>query len=190
MKNTVLFSLILLILIGCAHRKVDEPTPSLPDSSKAYPAVTKSKSRAQSQAIFHVVEPLGVHLILLNMDKNTEETVYVDKTLTAAALVPGFWQVSGFILNGKRYKMMNTSKHFIFHLKKKEATYVGSYIFQCPKVNKSHMASMKKMSFFNRYPFSSVQRLCEMVVGHDFQNVDRVYREMEKRQQVPLSLGF
>ena len=188
MKNTVFLTLTLLILASCAHRTVDGPTPLPAVVEKKAP--TEAKVENKARAIFHVVEPLGVHIILLNLDKNAEETVFVDKTLSSVVLKPGFWQVSGFILKDKRYKMMNTTKQFIFHIKKNENTYVGSYIFQCPKVNQSHLKAMKQMSFFNRYAFSSQQRLCELVVGSDFENVNRVWMELEKSQHLPLSLGF
>lgn len=188
MKNTVFFALTLLILASCASRKVDSPAPAPVVPEKKLTLEPKGESK--SQAIFHVVAPLGVQLVLLNLDKNTERTILIEKTLSASKLSPGFWQVSGFVLKGRRYKTLNTTKQFIFHIKKNESAYAGSYIFQCPRVNQAHLPAMKKMSFFNRYPFGSEQKLCELVVGSDFENVRRVWSEVEKSQQVPLTLGF
>lgn len=190
MKNTVAFALLFLIINGCALRKVErgsQPAPSKHASSSADKKGTVKES--QTRAVFHVIEPLGVKLVLINMDKNIEEIVLMDKTLSSLKLSPGFWQVTGFILKGKRYKKMNTTKQFIFQVKKNKHTYVGSYIFQCPKVNQSHLREMKKMNFFNRYPYSSSQKLCELVVGSDFANVNRVWMNVEKAKH-PLSLGF
>ena len=186
MKNTVLFALTLLILVGCAHKKADQgaSVPAAPKDEKKIPTIDKTG------AIFHVIEPLGVKLVLTKVESKKEEVVLMDKTLSQLKLAPGYWKVSGFIMGESRYKIMNTSKQFIFRIKKNKMTYVGSYIFQCPKVNHTHVEEMKKMSFFNRYPFSSNQRLCELVVGSDFENVNRVWVELDKSQHLPLSLGF
>lgn len=186
MKNSVLFALTLLILASCAHKKADHSAPSAPAPGEA----KKSAPIVKTGAIFHVIEPLGVKLVLTKVESKKEETVLMDKTLSQLALKPGYWKVSGFILNETHYKIMNTSKQFIFHIKRNKITYVGSYIFQCPKVNQVHLAEMKKMSFFNRYPYSSKQGLCELVVGSDFENVNRVWVELDKSQHLPLSLGF
>jgi hypothetical protein len=190
MKNTVLLALILLVLVSCSHTKTDGNAPSGPVSVPSAEHEKKIKVFGKTGAIFHVIAPLGVKLVLLNVEAQREEIVLMDKTLSQLHLTPGFWQVSGFVLKGRYYKIMNSSKQFIFHLKKNEITYVGSYIFQCPKVNHTYISDMKKMSFFNRYPFSSEERLCEVVVGSDFDNVNRVWVEMDKEKHRPLSLGF
>jgi hypothetical protein len=186
MKNTVLFALTLLILASCALKKADHSAPT----AQAPVETKKSTPVSKTGAIFHVIEPLGVKLILTKVESKKEEIVLMDKTLSQLTLKPGFWKVSGFILNETRYKIMNTSKQFIFRIKKNKMTYVGSYIFQCPKVNQIHVEEMKKMSFFNRYPYSSKKSLCELVVGSDFDNVNRVWLELDKSQHLPLSLGF
>jgi hypothetical protein len=49
---------------------------------------------------------------------------------------------------------------------------------------------MKKMNFFNRYPFNSKKGLCEVVIGSDFSNVNRVWVELDKTKHHPLDLGF
>lgn len=187
MKNATLFTLILFILSSCAHKNTSL-TPAQTVSSVEVPK--KTKEMGKTRAIFHVIEPLGVELVLFNVKKQTEEIVLMDLTLSQLELAPGFWQVAGFILDGKRYNIMNTSKLFVFELKKDKFTYVGSYIFQCPKVNGTHLKEMKKMRFFNRYPFSSNERLCELVVGSDFDKVKQVWKNIDKTKLRPLSLGF
>lgn len=187
MKNAVLLTSILFILISCAHKK----SASTPTHTVSSPEIqSKPKEIGKTRAIFHVIGPLGIELILLNIKSQTEEIVLMDKTLSQLELEPGHWQVAGFILDGIRFNIMNTSKHFIFKLKKDQSTYVGSYIFQCPKVNETHLADMKKMNFFNRYPFSSDKRLCELVVGSDFDKVKKVWKNIDKSKLRPLSLGF
>lgn len=184
MKNTVFFTLTLLIISGCAHKQI------IPQKSSPLVEEKKPRAMGKTRAIFHVIEPLGISLVLLNMEKSEEEIVLMDKTLSQLSLKPGHWQVSGFIMNNKRYQVMNTSKQFVFDLKKDKVSYVGSYIIQCPVVNNIHLPQMKKMSFFNRYPFSSDQRLCELVVGSDFDNVNRVWMELDPSQHSKLVLGF
>ena len=214
MKNTVLFTLSLLISTSCALQKAErsgksgthssgsrssghsthssDPKSSKQASGSGQTEKNKADSEGKTRAVFHVIEPLGVQLLIVDLDKKVEETVLMDKTLSTLELSPGFWQVSGFILDGKRYKKMNTTKQFIFEVKKNKYTYVGSYIFQCPKVNQNHIREMKKMNFFNRYPYTSAtaQRLCELVVGSDYENVNRVWLAVDESQQNPLSLGF
>jgi hypothetical protein len=184
MKNTVLFAVTLLILASCASLK-PEPEKS-PNQSESTKALEEGKTRA----IFHIVDPLGVKLVLVNVESRLEQIVLMDKNLSQLHLRPGSWKVAGFILNGKRYKTMNTSKQFVFDLQKDKVTYVGTYIFQCPKVNGNYLKQMKKMNFFNRYPFSHETGLCEVVVGSDFKNVKRVWKEVDAQNKRPLELGF
>lgn len=187
MKNISLLLLITLIFSGCALRG---PVGPVSDSKDAEITSGKSgKTTVKTKAIFHVIAPLGIELLLYNLDHKLEERLIVDKTLSEIGLQEGHWLVSGFVLNGKRYKVLNSSQRFIFRLKSKEATYAGSYIFQCPKVGQEHVSELKKMNFFNRYPFSSDQRLCEMVVGSAYKNVNRAWLHMSKDKK-PLDLGF
>lgn len=187
MKNKAFLLLILLILGSCAHKKADQV--ALPPVTSAE-LEKKSPDLGDSRAVFHIVAPLNIELILTNMETKKVETFLMDKTLSQIGIKPGHWQVSGFILNGQRYELLNAGKRFVFRTKKKKITYAGSYIFQCPKVNQSHLKDMKKMSFFNRYPFRTQSNLCEMVVGSDYKNVNRVWMELNKPKYGKLTLGF
>ena len=187
MKNTVFFTLVLSIFVSCAHKNTVS-APSQPVLSVE--TQKKHTEMSKTRAIFHVIEPLGIELILLNVKNQKEETVLMDKTLSQLELAPGHWQVTGFILGGKQYSIMNASKQFVFQLKKDKITYVGSYIFQCPKVNQTHLKEMKMMNFFNRYPFKSKNHLCELVVGSDFDKVNQVWMSMDKSKHRALGLGF
>lgn len=189
MKNTVLLAITLLILVSCAQ--ITQAPPAVTSEKEARISTEKKAvEEGKTRAIFHIVEPLGIQLLLMNVEEKNEEIVLMDKTLSQLYLKPGFWQVTGFVLNGKTYRTMNTSKQFIFQLKKDKIIYVGTYIFQCPKVNQTYLSDMKKMSFFNRYPFSNSSGLCEMVVGSDFKNVKRVWTNLDKSDHRPLELGF
>jgi hypothetical protein len=189
MKNTVLFAITLLILASCARITPASKSTSL-EKTSAPNVGAKANEGGKTRAIFHIVDPLGVHLVLVNVESRAEEIVLMDKNLSLLYLRPGSWQVAGFVLNGKRYKTMNTSKQFIFDLQKDKVTYVGTYIFQCPKVNGNYLKQMKKMNFFNRYPFSNETGLCEVVVGSDFKNVKRVWKKVDAQNKRPLELGF
>ena len=184
MKNALFCVLVSLMLAGCSQLKNASSTSSVVELTH------ETKASSKTTAIFHILRPLGIQLILTNVDEHLEKKVLMEKTLSKLDLVPGFWQVSGFIMDGQRYKITNTSMQFIFHLKKGKSTYAGSYIFQCPKVNQTHLKEMKKMNFFNRYPFNSKTGLCEVVIGSDFTNVSRVWVELDKTKHQPLELGF
>lgn len=189
MKHIVIIFVILLGLGSCAHKK-SESTSQMGSSASSVENEKKSREQGETRAIFHVVAPLGVELIITSLETRKEEKVLMDKTLSQLSLKPGHWQVSGFVLNGKVFKIMTSAKQFIFQLKPKKITYVGSYIFQCPKVNHQYTKDMKKMKFFNRYPFSSRQQLCELVVGSDFDNVNRVWLDLGSDKDRSLTLGF
>ena len=189
MKNTVLFALTLLILTSCAQFK-QAPQTNTSNKNTRQSDEKKALAVGKTRAVFHIVEPLGIQLVLVNVEEHTEEIVLMDKNLSQLYLKPGFWQITGFVLNGKKYKTMNTSKQFIFHLKKDKVTYAGTYIFQCPKVNQTHLNEMKKMNFFNRYPFANKAGLCELVVGSDFKNVKRIWTKVDKVEQRLIELGF
>jgi hypothetical protein len=185
MKLKALLTLLLLGLVGCALKKSQTPPPSL----KSDKSEETQKEAGKNSAIFHIIVDLGVELELLHLEENKSENILVDKTISRLQMKPGHWQVNSFKISGTTYKLMNTSKKFIFRVKKSKNTYVGSYIFQCPKVDRSHFREMKKLNFFNRYPFSSNQGLCEMVVGSDFSTVNKVWLRLSKDHR-PLGLGF
>jgi hypothetical protein len=184
MKYALFCAFLSLILAGCSQLKTDSSTPAVAE------AAYETKPSSKTNAVFHILHPLGIQLILTNVDEHLEKKVLIEKTLSQLDLAPGFWQVSGFIMGGQRYKITNTSMQFIFHIQKGKSTYAGSYIFQCPKVNQAHLKEMKKMIFFNRYPFNSKKGLCEVVIGSDFSNVKRVWMELDKSKHHPLDLGF
>jgi hypothetical protein len=184
MKNALFCIFVSLMLAGCSQLKNASSTSSVVE------VANETKPSSKTTAIFHILHPLGIQLILTNVDEHLEKKVLMEKTLSQLDLAPGFWQVSGFIMGGQRYKITNTSMQFIFHLKKGKSTYAGSYIFQCPKVGQAHLKEMKKMIFFNRYPFNSKKGLCEVVIGSDFRNVKRVWMELDKTKHHPLDLGF
>lgn len=187
MKKLALLT-ILLVLSGCAHQKSDKGTP--PATVSSTKTEKKSKDLGKTRAIFHIIEPVGIELVLFHVDDGREEKVLVDKTLSQIGMAPGHWQVKGFVHLGRRFEFMNDGQKFVFTLKPGKFSYVGSYLVQCPKVGPKHGKQLKKMSFFNRYPFRSGSKLCELVVGSDFDNVNRVWTQLNSAKQKRLTLGF
>ena len=179
--------LTLLFLTSCAFRSF---RTSSPDSAQSAMFEENGPKILKSLAIFHIIEPLGLDLVVYNVVLDKVVRITMDKTISQIALEPGTWLVRGFTLNKGHYQVMNEAQRFSFTMKKKKNTYVGSYIFQCPKVNKTHLPQLKKMNFFNRYPFRSETGLCEMVVGSDYKNVNKVFLKLSKMKHPSLSLGF
>lgn len=198
MKYIVSLLIAVLFLSSCAsHRVPAKPskasvspkTRKIPKTSKISKVNTPKEGKKVTRAVFHLIHPLGVELFLTNMDDGREERVLVDKTLSQLEVSPGFWQISGFSMDGKIFDPMNGDQQFIFNVKKNQPTYVGSYIIECPKVGKEHLPEMKKMSFFNRYPFTEETGLCELVVGNAYPEVNKVWQKLVKDKK-ELKLGF
>lgn len=136
-----------------------------------------------------MIHPVGVELLLINLESKKSLKLTLHDSLSQIEIPPGHWQVNGLIQSGQRFELMNTSKKFVFLSKKKKTTYAGSYIFECPKVSGQYLREMKKMIFFNRYPFRSKTRLCELVVGSAYDIVNKVWLEADKEHRA-LNLGF
>lgn len=185
MKKIVLLTLVFLISTACSHRKVEEATPT----SAEMPKILRPSEKPKTSGVFHIIHPEGVEIEFWHLDKKKSFKYHFNGTLVQIALNPGHWQVKAFKMNGQRYEVMNTSKKFVFKIATNKSTYSGSYIFQCPKVSGDYLREMKKMTFFNRYPFSSKSGLCELVVGSAYDIVNKVWVESDKEHRA-LTLGF
>lgn len=187
MKKNMPLIAILLLFGSCSFLRSHLGSNS---SAKDFNQSNESvRPNLKNRAIIHMVSPLGLEIELVNLEDKKRETFLVDKTLSQIEMRPGHWKVVGIIHKGIHHKLMNTSKQFIFQIKKDKNTYVGSYIFQCPKVTRIHVDELKQMGFFNRYPFTSKTGLCELVVGSDFERVNRVWGQLSQDQN-SLELGF
>lgn len=188
MKNKVLLTLILLILGACTHRKTESSHSTTPSSTEK-PKIFRPQKAPLTSGVFHIIHPERVELVLQNLGTKKVKKLIFNDSLSQIELAPGHWQVNGFSINGQDFEQMNTSKKFIFQIKTKKTTYAGSYIFQCPKVTGEYLREMKKMTFFNRYPFRSKTGLCELVVGSAYDIVNKVWVESDKEHRA-LNLGF
>lgn len=195
MKKKVFSLLILLFLASCATRN----TPVGPkaghssksESSENKVLTPKIDKVLKTPVVWHLIDPLGMELKLLNIDNKKEETFKVEGALSQIELPIGHWQIIGFKVNGGDfYNVLNTSERFIFNVKNNKRTYGGSLLVQCPKIGTQFHSELKEMSFFNRYYFGSSQNLCEMIVGNKFSSVKRALDNLDKKAKLPLVRGF
>lgn len=187
MNNKAKNLLFLIILIGCSHQF---STPSKLENLNPNREIgPKPRIMGKTRAIFHLIAPKEVELLLLNQGTKKEESIIVDKTLSQIEMSHGDWEIVGLKLNHKIYRINKLKKKFVFHLKNDQLTYVGSYILDCAFNNKVYLSSLKKMSFYNIYHFSSDTNLCEMVVGSEYKRVNRVWKSL-KSDNKSLHLGF
>jgi hypothetical protein len=180
MKKKVFFLITLLFLVSCATQK-PHPLPT---------GLHTQNPSAENLVVWHLIDPLELELKLFNLDAKKSEVIDVKTALSKISLGPGLWQIEGFKLKGKHYKILNTSDKFVFRLKEKSVTYAGSIVIKCPRIGSGHNVELKSMSFFNRYHFKSKNGLCEMIVGNKFEAVKRAYQEIEKSPSSPLIQGF
>lgn len=195
MKKKVFSLLILLILASCATRnppvepKNGNSTKTESSESKTLPP--KIDKVLKTPVVWHLIDPVGIELKLLNIDDQKEEIIKIETSLSQVELPIGHWQIVGFkILGGEPYNVLNTSERFIFKVKNNKRTYGGSLLVQCPKIGTQFHSELKEMSFFNRYYFSSSQNLCEMIVGNKFKSVKRALEALDKKSKLPLIQGF
>jgi hypothetical protein len=187
MKNKAIYLLFLIISLGCSHR-FSKPLSEL-KSTPQLEKVTKSRAMGKTRAIFHLIAPPKVELFLMQEGQNKEESITIDKTLSQMEMPHGYWEIVGFKLDHKMYRLYKLKKKFIFHLKKDKVSYVGSYILDCSYNKKNYFSDLKKMNFFNIYYFSSDNSLCEMVVGSDYKRINKVWKSL-KSDNKSLQLGF
>lgn len=187
MKNHLIFYLLSNILMSCSHEK-----PISNPSSNVSPPLLRDftqKSAEETRVLFHLIFPESVDLVINRVGLPDNQIIHIDKILSQTVISPGHWKITGVNLNGVHFKLANETNAFHFHVKKKQVSYVGSYIVQCPLIDQTGLKEMKKMKFFNRYRLSSKSKLCELVIGSDFKRVKKVSNQLEGAK-FPLSLGF
>lgn len=187
MKKRLIYSILLFILMSCTHQKpisTDSTNGIPPSHEKSIP-----KPNQNGEVLIHLISPENLELVLNRSEDSQEFNIVIDKILSQIVLRPGHWKVTGVISNGVHYEVKNGSKVFQFHAQKKQSSYVGSYLFQCPIVGPAGIKEMRKMIYFDRYHFSSHEKSCELIIGSDFKRVKKVWARL-KGAKFPLSLGF
>jgi hypothetical protein len=176
---------ICLLLAGCASLPQKDARPDVVVKKKTE---VKSVPSVQSGAVWELIDSDKVTLQLKNIDNSTNLSVILDRGINHRVIPAGHWELRGFERKGKSFQSMNTSKKFVFKIGRKENVYVGSVTIGCPKL--SSLKPLIKMKFFNRYPFSSTTGLCEMVIGDNFQSVQKELRKSRKNNDLNLQMGL
>jgi hypothetical protein len=188
MKSLFYASLFISLLSGCAsyHEKNQVSANNSNKSSQREKVSTVSGKGA----VWELFSPEKVVLHFKNVDNELPVSLILNKGINNHFLNPGHWELSGFDLDGISYRSMNVSKKFVLKIRAGISTYSGSLLTGCPRVSKKESQFLKKMKFFDRYPFSSSVGLCELVVGDNKENVQKRLRKEKKFKSLNLQSGF
>lgn len=156
---------------------------------KKTPPKPRSGKGHQGNAVWYLSYPETVE-IHLQHEKGLREILTIETKLSDLTLIPGNWQVRALSVDGKMYEALVTGAKFNFQIKKNKSSYLGSYFIECPRLRKNNLQTVKKIEFFNRFPFTSSFGTCEMVVGNDLKRVRKAWSALTKLPQKDLSLGF
>lgn len=194
MTTPLVFLLSTLLFIQCSSPQKTEKKP-LPSAKKATSVVKKTPPKPRSgkglqgNAVWYLSYPEVVE-IHLQHEKGKKELIRIETKLSDLNLLPGNWQVRAITVDGKTFEPLVTGSKFNFQVKKNRPAYLGSYFIECPKLRRNNLQAVKRMEFFNRFPFTSIHGTCEMVVGNDLKRVRRAWSSLTKRPESKLSLGF
>lgn len=172
MKFLTLLVPLLFVIFGCAaFNKTTAPVVVPENVSKE--KENRPQIQNQKGAIWELISHYSMTLRLQNVDDGTSLQVIIENGISERPIPAGHWELAGFEESGKSYFSMNTTRKFIFTMKKKSQVYAGSIILGCPKLQPHQYKLLKKMKFFNRYPFSSSDGLCELVIGNDYNGIKK-----------------
>lgn len=181
-KNLIIY-LVFTLFIGCSHG----PQTSSPGTIEKQ--TTLGRPMGSTRLLIHLVRPENLELILIRVGHKKEEKFAINTILSQLEMSPGQWQLQGLVIQGRVYRFENADQMPIFKIQKNKVSYIGTYLFQCPKVSDSHRRVLKEMSYFNRYKLNSSGNLCELVVGSDFDRIKKVWKKIGDKQ-LPLALGI
>lgn len=185
-----LFFLLLVIFTGCAsyHKPAQKPRPPQEVSTKK--EVLRVRPSVTGGAVWELLSDRQVTLMFKDIDTGKNLSVIAEEGVSVKAVPPGHWELTGFEKEGRTFVSMNTAKKFVFRMKPKSNTYAGTYLISCPAVSEKDYKFLKKLKFYNRYPFSSDKGLCEVAVGSDYLSVRTKFRQKMKNLKLSLHTGF
>jgi len=192
MTTPLVFLLSTLLFIQCSSpQKTEKKSPSAPKKATGVVKKTPPKPRKgqQGNAVWYLAYPEALE-IHLQHEKGQKEILRIETKLSDLNLLPGNWQVRGLSVDGKFYEPLVTGAKFNFQIQKNRPAYLGSYFVECPRLRKTNLQTVKKMAFFNRFPFTSIHGTCEMVVGNDLVRVRRAWSALTKLPRNKLNLGY
>lgn len=184
----VVLGLLLVLVTSCSHLNFGGPTSKT--EVKTPVGAKRVVAPVAPTAVWYLATHDKVTLYLKNLDNGMPMTVILERGLNQFPIPVGHWELSGFEEGGNSFTSMNTSKKFVFRARPRAHTYAGSIVIGCPKVGPGDFKYLKSMRFFNRYPFSSSSRLCEIIVGNDYKAVKLDYQKRPESRGLPLTLGF
>ena len=165
------FLLLLFFLHGCASFHTKGPETSEAQKPRAGGPDKAKEAISRNGGVWELLTGKQLTLQFKEVDSGNNLTIIIDEGISERPVPAGHWELTGFEENGHSFVSMNTSKKFIFTMKGKSSVYAGSIVIGCPRLQSSQFKLLKKMKFFNRYPFSSSQGLCELVIGNDLSGV-------------------
>jgi hypothetical protein len=180
----------LSLLCGCGIIKLTESVePPRPGVASPVPGKVKLPVELKGKkAIFQLLNRGQLSLQLRNIDTGEALTLLLEGELSERKVPKGHWELAGFEDSGKSFVSMNTSKKFIFQMKPSKSIYAGSIVVGCPRVQSKDLKLLMSMRFFNRYPFSSSDGLCEVIVGDNFNRIKKLRKKIPG--DGPLWMGF
>ncbi len=180
--KTLPLVLILLIFNACSTQR---EIIKLPEET------SQVKTKEEVGVVWSLLSHDQITLHLKNVDNGKNLSVIIDKGISKRSVHAGHWEMTGFEQGGNTYLSLSTSKKFVISIKPKVDVYAGSIILGCPAITAAHFKHLKKMKFFNRYPFSSTSHhLCEFVVGNDIDGVRSELKKTYKSKKLKLIQGF
>lgn len=181
MKQSFVFLLITLLLAGCATQKAQVKVP------RSTPVVSKKVIETHG-VLWELLNTEGkIKVFLLNLDNQKEAQIDLENGPQTYEISEGTWQIMAFVLKAKRYDTLLSSQNFVFKAVKGKTVYAGSLVFQCPRVGSKYNSLLKSHKYFNRYPFKNQKGLCELIVGNDFANIQKI---LSKSRKSSLILGL
>jgi hypothetical protein len=194
MMSPLVFLLSLMLFNQCSRvPKTEKKIPSPPKKATTVVKKTTPQPRAgkghQGNAVWFLSFPETVE-IHLQHEGGQKEVLKIETKLSDLTLAPGNWKVRALSVDGKIYEPLVTGAKFNFQIHKNRPSYLGSYFIECPRLRKNNLKAVKRMEFFNRFPFTSSHGTCEMVVGNDLNRVRKAWSSLTKLPPKQLNLGF
>jgi hypothetical protein len=201
MRLRIVFLLLPSLLLACARapgpRRVEvaekiEPRveQSAPVKSPQKRPLAPTKRGNHTEALWHLVAPESLELVIERGRDRKQEVILIQSVLSGLRLPAGDWSIVAVVHRGKRLPATLGLGEFNFHLEKGAATYVGSYVLECPVVSNRHLPELRRMKFFNRFKFTAGDDHCELIVGNDHEKVSRAWSRLVKAPASKLLLGF
>jgi len=169
--------------VSCASYH-DKPQRPVPVQTSEVKKEEKKPSKIYNAVWFsHSSQPF--RLLFKEVSGERKINILIKKGISQKSIPNGEWELIGFTKNKKKFQSSLTSKSFVFKMDSKSNTYGGSLILGCPEVRSSGKNAMKRMKFFNRYPFHSKKQTCEIVIGNDLDEL-----KTSKIKNLKLAVGF